>query len=44
MNVYMSFWTQGFRADQLNINFWKLSLALAKKHYKKIKNEQRNEL
>ena len=36
MNVYMSFWTQGFRADQLNINFWKLSLALAKKHYKKI--------
>jgi len=36
MNVYMSFWTQGFRADQLNLNFWKLSLALARKHYGKI--------
>lgn len=36
MNVYMSFWTKGFRADQLNINFWKLSLALARKHYKKV--------
>lgn len=36
MNVYMSFWTKGFRSDQLDINFWKLSFALAKKHYKKV--------
>lgn len=32
----MSFWSQGFRAGQINIDFWKLSLALARKHYKDV--------
>lgn len=33
----MSFWTRGVRVDQIkDINFWKLSHALAEKHYGKV--------
>lgn len=33
MKVYMSFWTDGIRFNNTTLNLWKLSLALAKKHY-----------
>ena len=33
MKVYMSLWTNGMSFSNTQINLWKLSLALAKKHY-----------
>ena len=36
MNVYMSLWTRGQRTWYSDKNIWKLSLALANKHYGKV--------
>jgi hypothetical protein len=33
MKAYMSLWTGGKRADSIDINSWKLALALAKRNY-----------
>lgn len=32
----MSFWSNGIRASKQNLDLWKLSLALAKKHYNRV--------
>lgn len=36
MNVFMSFWSGGIKSSNQNLDMWKLSLALAKKHYGKV--------
>ena len=36
MNIFMSFWSGGSKSSNQNIDMWKLSLALAKKHYEKV--------
>ena len=36
MNVFMSFWSGGSKSCKQNLDMWKLSLALAKKHYKNV--------
>jgi|LakMenEpi03Aug12_release.lakeMendotaPanAssembly.Ray.scaffolds.fasta_scaffold96938_2 hypothetical protein len=36
MNIFMSFWTGGQKSSNQNLDMWKLSLALAQKHYKNV--------
>jgi len=36
MKVYTSYWTGGVRHKSTNLDMWKLSIALAKKHYKEV--------
>lgn len=36
MKVYMSYWTGGVRHKSTNLDMWKLSAALVKKHYKEV--------
>lgn len=36
MKVYLSYWTGGVRHKSTNLDMWKLSTALAKKHYKEV--------